>query len=223
MSESNETAPPANAEAAKPAEAADAAAGPSIVTKLKTHPKVQQALTVAKEHPLGAVVGVAAAVALVEVEFAVGILTGIGATALLAAKSGPEARKQVVVQETEVANLEAQREEKRLDTQVRKPADAASYEKKVQAEAERAARISIAEAEAREVELSAAAQAKKIEQIGNSEAAVTTTRGRAEGEATISNFNGYGASASVTGALAPDMVAGRLFVAARKRDGFYDV
>src|SRR3954470_20159421 len=51
------------------------------------------------------------------------------------AQSGPladaEARKQVVVQETEVANLEAQREEKRLDTQVRKPADAASYEKQV--------------------------------------------------------------------------------------------
>jgi hypothetical protein len=106
MSESNETAAPANGDAAKPPEeapkaaetapAAEAAPGPSIVTKLKTHPKVQQAITVAKEHPLGAVVGVAAAVAFVEVEFAVGILTGIGATALLAAKSGPEARKQVV-------------------------------------------------------------------------------------------------------------------------------
>lgn len=45
----------------------------------------------------------------------------------------------------------------------------------------------------------------------------------AEAEATASNFNGYGASASVTGALSPDKVAGRLFVAARKRDGFYDV
>ncbi len=81
------------------------------------------------------------------------------------AQAGPladaEARKQVVVQETAVADLEAQREEKRLDTQVRKPADAAAYEKQVQAEAERAARISIAEAEAREVELSAAAQAKR--------------------------------------------------------------
>lgn len=109
MSESNESAASASGDAAKPAEApkaaeaaaspaaeATAAPGPSIVTKLKTHPKVQHALTVAKEHPLGAVVGVAAAVALVEVEFAVGILTGIGATALLAARSGPEARKRVV-------------------------------------------------------------------------------------------------------------------------------
>jgi flotillin len=56
------------------------------------------------------------------------------------AQAGPladaEARKQVVVQETEVAELEAQGEEKRLDTQVRKPADAAAYEKQGLAEAE---------------------------------------------------------------------------------------
>ena len=64
----------------------------------------------------------------------------------VSAQAGPladaEARKQVVVQETAVAELEAEREEKRLDTQVRKPADAAAYEKQVQAEAERVARIS---------------------------------------------------------------------------------
>ena len=46
---------------------------------------------------------------------------------------------------------------------------------------------------------------------------------RAEGEATVSNFNGYGASASMTGPLGGDKLAGRLFVAGRKRDGFYDV
>jgi flotillin len=129
------------------------------------------------------------------------------------AQAGPladaEARKQVVVQETEVANLEAQREEKRLDTQVRKPADAASYEKQVQAEAERAARISIAEAEAREVELSAAAQAKKIEQIGNSEAAVTTTRGRAEGEATKAKGLAEGESIRAKGLAEAEAIAKR--------------
>ena len=48
------------------------------------------------------------------------------------------------MQETAVAELEAEREEKRLNTQIRKPADAAAYEKQVQAEAEREARISIA-------------------------------------------------------------------------------
>lgn len=103
MSESNETSAPTNegtsAEAAPPAEApaaAEAPRGPSLVTKLKTHPKVQQAITVAKAHPLGAVVGVAAAAAFVEVELAVAILTGIGATALLTSKSGPQTREQVV-------------------------------------------------------------------------------------------------------------------------------
>jgi hypothetical protein len=106
MSESNETSAPTNegtpaAEAAPPAAEAPKAAeaaprGPSLVTKLKTHPKLQQAITVAKAHPLGAVVGVAAAAAFVEVELAVGILTGIGATALLASKSGPQTREQVV-------------------------------------------------------------------------------------------------------------------------------
>jgi uncharacterized membrane protein YqiK len=129
------------------------------------------------------------------------------------AQAGPladaEARKQVVVQETEVANLEAQREEKRLDTQVRKPADASAYEKKVQAEAERAARISIAEAEAREVELSAAAQAKKIEQIGNSEASVTTTRGRAEGEATKAKGLAEGESIRAKGLAEAEAIAKR--------------
>jgi uncharacterized membrane protein YqiK len=129
------------------------------------------------------------------------------------AQAGPladaEARKQVVVQETEVANLEAQREEKRLDTQVRKPADAAAYEKQVQAEAERAARISIAEAEAREVELSAAAQAKKIEQIGNSEAAVTSTRGRAEGEATKAKGLAEGEAIRAKGLAEAEAIAKR--------------
>ena len=46
---------------------------------------------------------------------------------------------------------------------------------------------------------------------------------RAEGEATASNFNGYGGSASVTGPLAGDKLAGRLFVGGRRRDGFYEV
>src|SRR6201991_2881267 len=67
--------------------------------------------------------------------------------------AGAEARKQVVVQETEVADLEAQREEKRLDTQVRKPADAEAYRLRVEAVGQREARVELAEANKREVEL----------------------------------------------------------------------
>ena len=73
-----------------------------------------------------------------------------------ALQAGPlaeaQARKAVVVQETEVADLEAARTEKRLQTQVVKPA-----------EAERDARVASAEAQKREVELGAEATARKVE------------------------------------------------------------
>jgi uncharacterized membrane protein YqiK len=129
------------------------------------------------------------------------------------AQAGPladaEARKQVVVQETEVAELEAQREEKRLDTQVRKPADATAYQKKVEAEAERAARISLAEAQAREVELAAAAKAKQIEQIGTSESRVTSQRGVAEAEATKARGEAEGASIRAKGLAEAESIGKR--------------
>lgn len=45
----------------------------------------------------------------------------------------------------------------------------------------------------------------------------------AAAEATVSNYNGYGGSVSVTGPISADKIAGRLFLAARERDGYYDV
>ena len=45
----------------------------------------------------------------------------------------------------------------------------------------------------------------------------------AEGELTAGNYGAKGISASVTGALVPDQIAGRLYVAKRERDGFYKV
>ncbi len=129
--------------------------------------------------------------------------------AAISAQSGPladaEARKSVVVQETAVANLVAEREEKRLDSTVRKPADAEAYRKRVEAEGERAARVELAEASkrevelkaeaaarqtelqaaanARQVELTATAESKRIEQVGAAEATATEANGRADGEA----------------------------------------
>jgi uncharacterized membrane protein YqiK len=125
------------------------------------------------------------------------------------AQAGPladaEARKQVVVQETQVAELEAQREEKRLETTVRKPADASAYQARVEAEGQREARIALAEASKREtelkaeadarrvelaaqadakrVELAAAATAKQTREVGEAEAAATQARGEADGAA----------------------------------------
>src|SRR5215218_9097272 len=85
------------------------------------------------------------------------------------AQAGPladaEARKQVVVQETEVADLEAQREEKRLETTVKKPADAEAYRIRVEALGQR----------------DATAQAKRTREVGEAEAAATAAKGDAEG------------------------------------------
>lgn len=64
--------------------------------------KVRKVISALKRHPLGFVVAVGAAAALIEIELAVGILTGLGATALLATKSGPEARQEVVAKGHEV-------------------------------------------------------------------------------------------------------------------------
>jgi flotillin len=104
------------------------------------------------------------------------------------------ARQQVVVQETKVAELEAQRIEQKLQAEVRRPADADAYKTRTIAAGERDARISQAEAHAREVELEAGADAKRVkleaeatamrtQQIGEAEAAATRARGLAEGDA----------------------------------------
>jgi uncharacterized membrane protein YqiK len=104
------------------------------------------------------------------------------------------ARQDVVVQETKVAELEAERTEQSLQAEVRKPADAEAYKKRTIAEAERDARISQAQAHAREVELQAEADAKRVKleadaaaartrQLGEAEAAATQVRGEADGAA----------------------------------------
>jgi flotillin len=104
------------------------------------------------------------------------------------------ARQQVVVQETKVVELEAQRTEQKLQAEVRKPADAEAYKTRTISEATRDARISQAEAQAREVELQAGADAKRVkleaeaaamrtEQLGRADASAIKAKGLAEGEA----------------------------------------
>jgi uncharacterized membrane protein YqiK len=105
------------------------------------------------------------------------------------------ARQEVVVQETTVAQLEAQRTEQRLQAEVRRPADAEAYKTRTIAEGERDAKISQAEAQARETELRAQADAKRVKleaeaaatrtkQLGEAQAAATKATGVAEGDAT---------------------------------------
>src|SRR4051812_41577262 len=54
---------------------------------------VRRAIRALKRHPLGVIALIGAAASLVEVELAVGILAGIGATALLTTTSGPAMRQ----------------------------------------------------------------------------------------------------------------------------------
>ncbi|MBD5656353.1 MAG: flotillin family protein [Candidatus Eremiobacteraeota bacterium] len=104
------------------------------------------------------------------------------------------AQQQVVVEETRVAQLEAERKEQELQVSVRKPADAAAYEKRTVAAGQRDADISASEARAKQVDLEAEANAKRIErtataqaastrQLGEAEAAATQAKGLAEGNA----------------------------------------
>jgi uncharacterized membrane protein YqiK len=71
------------------------------------------------------------------------------------------------------------------------------------------ARISIAEAEAREVELAAAAKAKQIEQIGTSESSIASRRGIAEAEATKAKGEAEGASIRAKGLAEAEAIAKR--------------
>jgi len=104
------------------------------------------------------------------------------------------ARQEVVVAQTKIAELEAERTEQELQVSVRKPADAAAYEKRTVAAAQRDADIAASEARARQVELQANADAKRIElnataqasstrQLGEAEAAATQAKGLAQGNA----------------------------------------
>ncbi|MFH7593503.1 SPFH domain-containing protein [Streptomyces racemochromogenes] len=108
--------------------------------------------------------------------------------AATARQAGPlseaAARQEVVVQETRVAELEAHRREQQLQADVRKPADAAAYQTRTLAEAERDARISAAQAKAKETELAAAAEATRVRTAAGAEAQATEARGHAAATAT---------------------------------------
>jgi uncharacterized membrane protein YqiK len=110
----------------------------------------------------------------------------IDQAAAQAKQAGPlaeaTARQEVVQQETKVAELEAQREEQRLQATVRKPADAKAYEQVTLSKAERDARVAQAEAKRQEVELDAAANATKVKVTAEAEAERVKVSAEAEAE-----------------------------------------
>ena len=155
-----------------------------------------------------------------------------------AAQAGPladaTARQQVVVQETEVAKLEADREEQKLQTTIRKPADAKAYAKRTDAEGQKAADISAAEALARRTELEAQVNARRTELqaqanataaaaaagatkvTGEAEAAATKASGDAAASAIKAKAAGRGGRHQGTGRGAGDQPGRGYFAAARR-------
>jgi uncharacterized membrane protein YqiK len=115
-----------------------------------------------------------------------GFQAEVDQAAAIAKQAGPlsdaQARQEVVVQETRVAELEAQREEQRLQASVRKPADAQAYQQVTLAKAERDARIAGAEAQRQEVELKAAGDAQRVKISAAAEAEQVKLRAAAEAE-----------------------------------------
>ncbi|MBX6768568.1 MAG: flotillin family protein, partial [Actinomadura rubrobrunea] len=94
-----------------------------------------------------------------------------------------QARQEVILKETRNAELEAERTEKRLESEVRKPADARAYERIKLAEAEREERIRRAEAQAKEIQLKAQREAEATRILGEAQAEAIRQKGLAEAEA----------------------------------------
>jgi len=143
--------------------------------------------------------------------------------------SDASARQEVVVQETRVAELEAQREEQRLQAAVRKPADAKAYEQTTLARAERDARISAAEAKAKEVELAATADAGRVKVAAQAEAEhvrlaasanAESTRAMGEAEADASRAKGLadGEAIKARGTAEADAIKARADALAENQD-----
>jgi uncharacterized membrane protein YqiK len=105
-----------------------------------------------------------------------------------AAQQGPlaeaQARQAVVAEETRVATLAAQQKEQQLQVEIRKPADAEAYKTTTLAAAARDARISQAEAEAKETTLRAQAVAEQTKLAADAQAQAIKLQAGAQAEAT---------------------------------------
>jgi uncharacterized membrane protein YqiK len=101
-----------------------------------------------------------------------------------AAQAGPlaeaQAKQEVVRAETQTAELNAARQEKILETEVRKPADAEAYRQVKLAEAAKESRIAAAQAAAEETTLAGDAEAKATAAVGTAAAEAIKAKGLAE-------------------------------------------
>lgn len=139
-----------------------------------------------------------------------------------AEQAGPlaqqKAYQQVVMEQTKVAQLEAERTEQALQAQVRKPADAEAYKQRTLAAGERDARIAQAEAQAQEIKLAANANAEKTKVTAEAQAASTTMIGTAEGEAAKARGLGQAESIKAQGVAEAEAIKARADALAQNQE-----
>ncbi len=140
----------------------------------------------------------------------------------LADQAGPlaeaSARQEVVVQETKVAQLEAEKTEQALQTEVRKPADAEAYKTRTISEGQRDARIAQAEAQAREVELAAEADAKRVKLNAEASAIATRQTGQAQADAAEAIGKAEGLAIKAKGLAEADAINARAKALAQNQE-----
>jgi flotillin len=116
-----------------------------------------------------------------------GFQAEVDKAAAMAKQAGPladaMARQQVVVEETKIVELDAHKKESELLVSVRRPADAAAYEKTTLANAQRDADIAAAQARAKQIELQAQADATRVKLAADADSTRTKMIGDAEGSA----------------------------------------
>ncbi|WP_305783196.1 flotillin family protein [Symbioplanes lichenis] len=135
----------------------------------------------------------------------------IDAAKAKSAAAGPLAQAErdqaILAEQQKVAERNAELKQRQLDTEVRKPADAARYKLEQEAEANRTATIAAAQASAEQARLTGegerarrAALAEAVEREGAAEAAAALAKGQAEAQAMASKaeaFSAYGEAAVV--------------------------
>jgi hypothetical protein len=88
--------------------------------------RLEQARSMAREHPLGGIAALAAAAAFIEVEIGLGILAGLGATALIATRNGPATRDRMLAGGRQAYERARAALAQRRTTGARKPAGASA-------------------------------------------------------------------------------------------------
>jgi uncharacterized membrane protein YqiK len=140
----------------------------------------------------------------------------------LAKQAGPlseaTARQKVVVEQTRIAELEADRTEKQLLVEVRKPADAKAYEQVTLARASREAHIHEAEGRAREIQVQAEADAARVKLAAGAQAERTKLEGEAEAHATQVRGVAEGESIRARGTAEADTIKARAEALAGHQD-----